>query len=150
MEQVKDIILAMKNSTETLQKVSHEQIRNNEISIYKGETANPQQIAVACSRLRTAFPKMESGFFNLLAERAIANKFTPERLVDAVNNIIDNFQYKEINISDIIRYDRKIKLYTYNEVCKMVTEGTAAFSDFITKEINGNVFKIKKSDINDN
>ena len=72
-------------------------------------------------KLQSAFPKQNKEFFNVLAERLIANGFTDNRLTDAVNNVIDNFQYKELNISDIVRFDKKVRLYNYREACKLVT-----------------------------
>lgn len=101
------------------------------------------------NRLKAAFPKMagNADFFNLLSERVVANGFSNDRLRDAVNQILDNFQYKELVISDIIKYDRKVKLYTYSEVVSMVTKGSAVWSDFEIKEINGNHFRVKKADL---
>lgn len=90
---------------------------------------------------------MSDQFFNLLSERIIANDFTENRLIDAINHVIDNFAYKELNISDVIRFDRKIKLYTYPEVSDLVTAGKASFSDFEIREINGKTFRVKKSDL---
>ena len=95
----------------------------------------------------TAFPKMGDPFFNLLAERVRANKFTTKRLNDAINHLIDNFNYQELNIADIIKFDKRAKLYSYNDVCKMVSKGEAAFSDFAVKEINGTHYRVKKTDI---
>ena len=73
-------------------------------------------------KLQCAFPKQSKEFFNVLAERLIANGFTDQRLTDAVNSVIDKFQYKELNISDIVRFDKKIKLYNYQEESRLVTE----------------------------
>ena len=73
-------------------------------------------------KLQSAFPKQSKEFFNVLAERLIANGFTDQRLTEAVNNVIDNFQYKELNISDIVSFDKKIKLYTYQEACRLITQ----------------------------
>lgn len=90
---------------------------------------------------------MSETFFNILAERVIANNFSGKRLKDAVNDVIDNFQYKELVVSDIIRFDKKIKLYSYNEVCNMATKGTASFSDFEIRVINGRHWRVLKSDL---
>ena len=117
------------------------------VSLYQGHEASPRDIVVSMKRLELAFPKMERGFFDLLSERIIANGFTAERLKDAVNHVLDNFQYKELNISDIIRFDRRVKLYTYSEVCQLVTSGKAVWEDFEKREINGTVFRIKKADL---
>jgi hypothetical protein len=89
---------------------------------------------------------MEEVFFDLLAERIIANDFTGRRLKDAVNHVIDNFPYKELNVSDIVRYDRRIKLYTYSEVSDLWTKGHPP-EDFEKRKIDGTVYWIKKSDL---
>lgn len=101
------------------------------------------------NRLKAAFPKMSDNkeFFNLLSERVVANGFSNERLKDAVNHVLDNFQYKELVISDIIKFDRRVKLYTYGEVVNMVTKGNATWVDFEIRKINGNHFRIKKTDL---
>lgn len=117
------------------------------VSLYSDAEPTPAEIAVAMKRLQVAFPKMEPAFFNLLAERVMGNGFTAERLRDAVNHVLDNFQYKELNISDIIRFDRRAKLHTYGEVCQMVTSGKARWDDFEKREINGTVYRIKKTDL---
>ena len=118
-----------------------------EVSLYRDAEPSPAEIAISMKRLQVAFPKMEPAFFNLLAERIMGNGFTAERLKDAVNHVLDNFQYKELNISDIIRFDRRAKLYTYSEVCQLVTAGKAVMEDFEMREINGTVFRIKKADL---
>lgn len=104
-------------------------------------------IAISLKRLKEAFPKMQPAFFNLLSERIIANGFSDKRLSDAVNNVIDNFEYKELNVSDIIKYDRKVKLHTYKEAAAMVTAGKATFEDFEIREINGIVYRVLKTDL---
>ena len=117
------------------------------VSLYQGGEASGTDIAVSMKRLQTAFPKMDNAFFNLLAERVLDNGFTAERLKDAVNHVLDNFQYKELNISDIIRFDRRAKLYTYGEVCQLVTSGKAGWEDFEKREIGGKVYRVKISDL---
>lgn len=115
--------------------------------MYADQEAKPKEILIQTGRLKAAFPKMETTFFNLLAERIASNGFTSQRLKDAVNYVLDNFQYKELNVSDIIRFDKKTKLYTYNEVCLLATKGEAQFSDFEVREINGKVFRVRKTDL---
>jgi len=104
----------------------------------------------AVSRLSIAFPRMKGEFFILLTEFLIKENFTKKRLTDAVNHTIANFQYKELNISDIIQFDRKIKLYTYNEVTEMVLKNQASYSDFEIREIDGKKFRVKKTDLINN
>lgn len=91
---------------------------------------------------------MNVEFWNLLSEFVVSENFTSQRLKDAINHVIMNFQYKELNISDIIKFDKKIKLYTYNEVFRMIEKNeVSGFDEFENKEINGKVYRIKKSDI---
>jgi hypothetical protein len=118
-----------------------------ELSVYSGSIATNNEIAVGMSRLRIAFPKQSQEFFNLLSERVIKNGFSSDRIKDAINYTIDNFAYKELNISDIIKFDRRVKLYTYNEVCQLVTKGLADFSEFEIREVEGRSFRVKKTDI---
>jgi len=104
-------------------------------------------VAVNLKKLKEAFPRMQPAFFNLLSERLIANGFTDSRVTDAVNNVIDNFEYKELNISDVIKFDKKVKIYTHSEATILVTSGRATFDDFEKREINGVTYRILKSDI---
>lgn len=124
------------------------QNKRNEISVYNDNLVNPKTIAASVAKLSIAFPKMSNDFFNLLAEMVVDEKFTENRMIDAVKHVIKNFQFKELNISDVVKFDRKIKLYTYNEVCSMVTSGKAVFDDFEIREVNGSCFRIMKKDLN--
>ncbi len=117
------------------------------VSLYNGRSADPNEIAVGMKRLKVAFPKMDNAFFNLLAERVMDNGFSSERLKHAINHVLDNFQYKELNISDIIRFDKRVRLYSYNEVCVLVSKGLASFTDFEKREINGTVYRVLKSEL---
>lgn len=118
-----------------------------QVSLYNQPPITDEEIAVILDRLRDAFPNMRESFFDLLAERVIENDFTAQRLFDAVNNVIDNFQYKELNVADIIRYDRKARAYTYAEACEMVTRGEATFDDFKVIEDGGQVYRVLKIDL---
>lgn len=151
-ELIPQLTTTMQNSCAMSQRESHAVCTKDSngqmsVSLYRDNEASPRDIAISMKRLELAFPKMERGFFDLLAERIIANGFTVSRLKDAVNHVLDNFQYKELNISDIIRFDRRVKLYTYSEVCQLVTSGKAVWEDFEKRMINGTVFRIKKADL---
>ncbi len=103
-------------------------------------------VAKNIRKLQTAFPKQSKEFFNVLAERLVANGFTDQRLTDAVNNVIDNFQFKELNISDIVRFDKTVRLYSYQEACRLVTEKGYEFSrDLQRTSVDDRVFWIMKN-----
>ena len=56
--------------------------------------------------------------------------WSDDRLTDAVNNLIRTYAYPSPpRIADILGFDRKIKIYTYNQVCDMVANGEK-FSNF--------------------
>lgn len=103
-------------------------------------------VAKNMRKLQSAFPKQGKEFFNVLAERLIANGFTDERFADAVNHVIDTFQYKELNISDIVKFDKKVKLYNYSEACTLVTRDGYEFGrDLQRTEMDGRVYWILKN-----
>ncbi|MDR2858938.1 MAG: hypothetical protein LBV64_00900 [Mediterranea sp.] len=120
---------------------------NFELSLYSDKQVEPNSIAVQMARLKASFPKMGELFFDILAERIVSNGFTEKRLKDAVNQVIDSFQYKELNISDIIKFDRRIKLYTYSQVCKMWTSGSATNDEFEIRKIEEVNYWIRKVDL---
>jgi hypothetical protein len=116
------------------------------ISEFTDELATNNEIAIGISKICSSFPRMEPEFWNILAERIRANKFTAERLKQAVEFVIDNFKYKELNVSDIIRFDRYIKLYTAGEFAYAQTTGIDP-SEFEKREIDGVMYRVLKSDL---
>lgn len=118
-----------------------------ELSLYTDDVPKNSDFKTAANRLSIAFPKMTKEFFLLLTEFVAKEKFTAKRLEDSVNHVIANFQYKELNISDIMKFDRRAKLYTYLEVCEMWTKHRATVDDFEKRRINGTVYWVKKTDL---
>ena len=118
-----------------LLKVGNEESESYSVSKYNG-VLTPNVLATQIKKLQTAFPNRSLDFFNILVERIKANNFSNERLIDAVNNVIDNFQYKELNIADIIRYDKREKLITYQQLVKLVSNGQEKMTDWEIIEIN--------------
>lgn len=112
------------------------------MSVYNDSLPTEQQQAQAISRLKVAFPKQSAEFFALMIERVTANGFTAQRLKDAVNYCIDNFQYKELNISDIVRYDRHRKLITYAQLCDLVTSKGEKQSNY--ERLENGLWTLKK------
>ena len=139
--ETKDIAAVLKQVTKNLCTTSDKGLQeglkktqSNEVSLYQ-DTLSDTGVAKNMKKLQFAFPKQSKEFFNVLAERLIANGFTDERLTDAVNNVIDNFQYKELNISDIVRFDKKMKFYNYSEATTLVTEKGYVFGKDLHRTI---------------
>lgn len=70
---------------------------------------------------------------------------TEQRLSDAIGYILDTFKYQRPSVADIIGYDRRIRLYSHNEVCELVMKGER-FSDFEKHWIGETLFRIRKTD----
>jgi hypothetical protein len=116
------------------------------ISAYAGEVAKPDDIAVAVAKLGRAFPSTGKDFWNILAERIEANDFTAERLRDAVEHVVDTFPYKEPRISDVISFDRRVKLYTAVEFQNAQAAGIDP-SEFEYINLDGKGYRVLKSDL---
>ena len=117
-----------------------------ELSLYDGDAPTDEDFGTASARLSIAFPRMTKEFFSLLTFFVAKEGFTAERLKDAVNHVIANFQYKELNISDVVKFDRRIKLLCYAEVCDLWEKGYKE-DDFEQRKINGKVFWVRKTDL---
>ena len=116
----------------------------NEISLYSGDPATRDQIKSEVKKLSAAFPEVTNDFIILLAERISDNEFTAQRVKDAINHVIDNSPYKRPAIADIISFDRKIKLFTFNEIQEKCTPTHPAFEKYERIEINGKIRYIEK------
>lgn len=90
---------------------------NNTLSIFVGEKASDAQIAVTIKKLATAFPDMKEGFYNLLTEQIAKSNFTAGRLKYALDNLLNNFHYKQLTIADLMSADVKCRVYNYYEMC---------------------------------
>lgn len=91
----------------------------------------------------------------LLKERFKANNFDDERVIDAVNYVIDNYSGwdKLPSIADFINYDKKIRIYTAHELMEQYKDyyHTGATYDpianeYIAVDINSELRYIKKDD----
>ena len=116
------------------------------ISLYTGDLTQ-QAMAKYMARLKVAFPSLPKDFYFLLGERMKEKGFSDEKMKDAINYVIDNCKYPVPTIAEFLSYDKVAKLYTYQEVADMVTKGKASFDDFEKREIDGEVFRILKSDL---
>lgn len=113
------------------------------MSLYNGDMPKPEDYAIAVKRLSCAFPRQDMDFFKIAVEEMADMGFTAERMKDAVANVIRNFRYKELNVADIVSFDRKRKLYTHGQMlAKLVCNGgTEKSTDSFRKvDIDGQTF----------
>lgn len=94
------------------------QCKNNEISIYLEDNLSPEIIKKELKKIQKAFPAIPPEYHAILHERLIANNFNQQRLIDAINNVIDTCKYQVPAIAEIISFDKRIKLKSYDDVRK--------------------------------
>ena len=122
----------LKNSLE----ISTSKKSDFEISIYSGELTN-EITQIGMLKAKSAFPALPNNFFLTLTDRIIANGFSDKRLIDAVNHVIDNHVYPEPSIAEFISFDRKIKLYSHQDILKLVEEfGAVVWGDYESKKLS--------------
>lgn len=98
------------------------------LSIYNTAPATREEIRNLLYFLEKAF-SMTDQKLSLMTEIVYNEYFTPQRLKDAVNYLLKCCKKKELQIADVISYDRCLKLYTYSEACRLVTSGQARFEN---------------------
>lgn len=116
------------------------------LSEYVGEPVTKDEIAFAVSRLRGNFTAMADNnvFWTELQSQIVKCGFTGQRLLDAVDYVIQNNPYREIRIADIVNYGRGAKLYTYSQMSDICWKNQVTTDEFeIVRTANGNFWKSK-------
>ena len=135
----------MKNLQQSsLNTLATEQDNDGSISLYTG-VLTPQCVVSASIKLKNTFPALPKGFYDVLNDRIKEKGFSDQRLMDAVNHVIDTCVYPTPTIANIISFDKRIKLYTHNEVLAIVDKG-GSFDDFKVIERNGKKFRVSIAD----
>jgi hypothetical protein len=100
------------------------------LSIYSGKLST-KVIIDNVKKIKQAFPSLPNGFYDILSDRLKNCNFSDERINDAVNNVIDNCVYPQPTIAQFISFDRRIKLYTYEEMINKVNGfGVKVWEDY--------------------
>jgi hypothetical protein len=134
MEQIDQVVQQVKNLPNLLQE-NLESI--SEISLYKGQLS-ARCLVESIATIQKAFPALPIGFFDVFTDRLADNGFCDERLKDAIKNVIDTCIYPTPTIAQFISWDKKIKVFKYPEIVKMVEDGDPnAFDRYKRIEIEG-------------
>lgn len=108
-----------------------------ETSIYAGELTK-ECIAKNTIKLMQSFPALPSGFFDVFSDRIKENNYSDKRLTDAINHVIDNCIYPTPTIAQFISYDKRIKLYTHEQLWKLVDEVRSVGQEYKAVRIGDN------------
>ena len=148
MEQINQILKRQQVGT-TLQKSSKSLLKKQDneysLSTYSGELTQ-ESIVKSVAKVKAAFPALPKEFYSVFIERLREKGFTDERLKDAVNNVIDNCQYPTPTLANFLSFDKRVKLYSYSEMCSKVQPGMSSTEIFDKIKIDGNLFWVRKSD----
>jgi hypothetical protein len=105
-------------------------------------------IADATAEIVKAFPGWSNEQTDILKDRFAENNFTDERMLDSVNHVIDTFVYGSIpNIAHFIQFDKKVQIYSWNELEKLHNDGNANKSDYGMILVSGKVRYCKNEEI---
>ena len=112
-----------------------------EISIYKENNPTAEVLAWSVKTLRACYPDTDAVVFDILLERFKANGWGNDKIKDAVNNLIEKHVYKTINPANILTFDRKKKLYSYNQMIELVNKyGATIWENYSKENINGKIW----------
>ena len=116
-------------------------ISNNEgnlsLSTYTGELTK-KTIDESLMRIKFAFSDLPIEFYLILQERVKSHNFSDNRLLDAVNNVIDNCIYPKPTIAQFISFDRRIQVFTHDQMCKKQSEyGLEIWNSYKAVKLDG-------------
>ncbi len=121
---------------------------NGEISIYIDDVVVPSVFQEQMVRLKLSFPELDNGWYEILRERVKAKGITNRQLIDAVNDLIDNFQYPKPTIANILNYNKKVAVLNYDDYLKKLNEcGKEVNELYGLIDIDGKCFHAKNTDI---
>lgn len=125
-----------------------------EVTLYKGNPATNIEIAEQMERLRKNFTQRGDDFYAMLIGELISDRWTAERIKDAVTHVLMTKTGGFISIADIFSFDRPMKLYNYSGYVWLITNHLAQDkdscgekSDFGRIKIDGKVFYYLKKDL---
>ncbi len=99
--------------------------------------ATPNDVLVAVNKLMVAFPKMANYFWELLSQRISERGMTAAELDYAVNEVIDNFNYQNLTIADILKQgkEKRFKLRTYEAMLSECNRNGTTTNDYCAVKV---------------
>lgn len=126
---------------------------DNSISKYGVGKVSAEAFAHGAAKIKKAFPKLPIGWYQILEEALDEERFTDERFRDAVWNLIKTCPYPEPTIANVLGYDKKIKIYTYQELMSKYASSyypgakyDPIYSEYKKIEIDGQMRLVRNED----
>lgn len=111
-------------------------LTENGLSVYSGELTL-QTVIEQNMQIKRAFPNLPNDWYDVFQSRITENGFTDERLIDAVNYVIDNCPYPTPTIAQFIQFDKKIPVKTHKQLLEMLNEDRNIFNRYQAIKIEG-------------
>jgi len=116
-------------SNPTLNNIS-KGIEDGIISKYNDSPFTMKGSTNAISKLAKAFPTWDAGMTDVLLSRAKDYNFTDQRLMDAINYVIDTCKYPTPKIADIISFNKGVKVFNHAQMSDYVAEHCIISTDY--------------------
>ena len=87
--------------------------------------------------IQNAFPTLPNGFYDVLYDMIKDEGFTDQRLKDSVKHVIKNCVYPQPTVAQFISFDKKIDLFTYDDMMKKTDTDKDAFKRFLPIKLPG-------------
>jgi hypothetical protein len=118
------------------------------LSLYNDAPAGEADWAVQALRITSVFPEAggNAPFMAELSKAVVRKKMTARQLSDAVDNLIETCKYPRFSIAEVVGYDKKVRLYDYDEYCGMCHPGMPA-DTFESVQVDDVTYFAKKADL---
>ena len=116
------------------------------LSLYEGGL-DDIVITENIAKIKATFPQLPIQFYSILVDRIRDKGFSNQQLTDSVNNVIDNCIYPQPTIANFLSHDRKIRLFTYQEMLKKIHDSggnSEVWKMHDKKTVNGVVYWFEK------
>lgn len=104
-----------------------------EVSIYKqNQKVTPENLVKQIIRIKAAFPKLPPSYFEVFQDEIFNTGMSDKKLIDSVNNVIHNCEYPEPTMANFFKFDKRVKIYDYNQFLKINDDRQGRGRDFYT------------------
>lgn len=118
------------------------------LSLYEDNYLDSKTWLEGIAMIKKAFPRLENDWFDLVAERVKALKFTNKRFLEAVTKLCDENKYPNPAPAEIIRFDKQVNLLTHDQVAKEgKTFGDSVWAFYEIVDIEGKPYYVLRRDI---
>lgn len=100
-----------------------------EVTTYRDAPATAKEMAAAVAKLTMSYPQVTEQFYGVLCSRWKEERWSAQRIKDAIENLIDTCKYPTFSIGQIMSYDRPVKLYTHGGYMWLISNGLAQDRD---------------------